>query len=331
MKRIVATGVVGMMSCVGGVAMGGGIDAAWVEADAGWVAHIDVEGLMRSEIGSAVLEIVGMNDEGVTFEEMMAMLKDGVEDEELGLAVMREIRDVTVIGKDDDEPDLVVARTSGVVHALLEVMKEEDKFQMIEKDGHSIVSWTEDNGNDRDGFVVVLPTADKETFRVVVSDSIDKLVGAITASHVRRDGPDWIDGADGKLVFLHIEKPAEMSGHDLPAFLQDAGEIEFSLSERDGDLDASVIIETGNEDAAINLVAFANGMMALGRMAASDEPELAELLTLTKGLRLRADGTAVLVNLTVDVHTLLETVGPLLEITDDEVKVKIDIDTDKYE
>ena len=328
MHRMISASVLGVM--VGASAYGGGIDGAWVDPEAGWVAHIDVEGLMGSQIGRAVLEMIGDNDgEKLDAASLIRMLQDGVDDEDLAIAMIREIRDITVIGTDEDEPDLVVARTSGVVHALLEAVKDQEGLRIIERDGHSIVTWIDEEDEDPEAFAVVLPTADRDTYRVIVSHTIDELIGSIAAAQVRRGGPDWINGADGKLAFVHIESPADIAGDDLPAFLQNTGGIEIAFAERDGKMDASLIVETGDADSAQSLVQMAQGLLAFGRMAASDDPELAHMLDLAKGLGLRADGSAVLANLSVDVELLLETARTLIDSSDTDVQIHIDVDTDK--
>jgi hypothetical protein len=316
--------VLGVVGGIGAAAFGGGIDGAWVDGETGWVAHIDIEGLLDSQIGQAMLDKIGDGGgEPLDAAAIFELLQDGVEDEDLALAIIHEIRDVTVVGTDDEEPDLVVARTSGVVHAMLEAIQNEDGINMIEHDGQSIVSFGDD-----DGYAVVLPTADNDTYRVVVSQTVDELVGAIAAAQVRRGGPDWIDGADGKLVFLHVDSPADLADGKLPALLQDAGGIEIAFSEQNGTLNSSLIIETGNAESATSLVQMAQGMIAFGRMAASDDPELAEMLKLTEGLGLRADGSAVLANLSLDVETVLGVLNTVIDDDDNPVKVHIDIDSD---
>lgn len=324
MHRIMTASVLGVVGGIGAAAFGGGIDGAWVDGETGWVAHIDIEGLLDSQIGQAMLDKIGDGGgEPLDAAAIFELLQDGVEDEDLALAIIHEIRDVTVVGTDDEEPDLVVARTSGVVHAMLEAIQNEDGINMIEHDGQSIVSFGDD-----DGYAVVLPTADNDTYRVVVSQTVDELVGAIAAAQVRRGGPDWIDGADGKLVFLHVDSPADLADGKLPALLQDAGGIEIAFSEQNGTLNSSLIIETGNAESATSLVQMAQGMIAFGRMAASDDPELAEMLKLTEGLGLRADGSAVLANLSLDVETVLGVLNTVIDDDDNPVKVHIDIDSD---
>ena len=144
----------------------------------------------------------------------------------------------------------------------------------------------------------------------VVSPSIDALRDGIEVIEGERESKSMdadlfdIDLPDGAIVYGAATDLGEWDhGHEIA---MQATAAVFALGEDDGELFAMLSIETANEDDAASLVDIVQGAMALGRLMASEDDDLAQLIKMTRGLTVRAKGRRVKAEFRHDVDDVVE-------------------------
>ncbi|UCD75733.1 MAG: hypothetical protein JSV91_02225 [Phycisphaerales bacterium] len=271
-------------------ATGGSFHNDWVSADAQWFAHVDVEGLVGSQLGQFVLGHA---------EELDIDLSDieGMK-EEIGIDPLTDFSGVTVYSAGYSEEDVVIiVQMNSKIDTLVDMLAmKEPTYELIQTGGYGIHSW-QDGGETMYGHVA--PGRGEEDRIVTIAH--DK-TGILRALRVMDDEAPSIDDKeksalrdeprDGSFFFAtafdlnHLlgdeEDPASQVVRRAKSFSLDVGE-------DDEDAFATANITARDREHARNIVDVLNGIVALGRLFAESESaaelpldEVLDALTVTR-------------------------------------------------
>jgi hypothetical protein len=267
-------------------AAAGPLPASYIPPDAQWVVHVDIEKGLRSSIGSYVTAHPG------------EFAFDGVEAirATTGINPLADIKDVTVFGSGcDPEQGVALVHTTGAVDAFLDAArKKESTFAPVTHGAYTLDSWTE-AGSTRFGFVRSLGENER---LILVAQDADRLAAAIA----RTERPAAVAGENALLahppkgssvVFVAARGLGSMASNPKTMMLQQAEALVLDLGEEEGFLYADLSVTTHSPQDAQDLLAAINGCVALARIGARRDPELAGLLAATSGLSLSTSEATV--------------------------------------
>jgi len=241
---------------------GGSLDSKVVGGDATWVAHVDIESILDSELGKLFLAEAAKKE---GFDAGIATMK-----KEFGCDPLQDIRGITLYGPRLGEDDgVIVVDATLATDKLIDLLKEKDSYKSAKYGQHTIHQWTEENvrgdENDKrygcfyDNKTVVVATGDKRLHGAL--DVLDGKSDSLAKTKKIESLPDAAKGAFFILAADKIEFPqgkaprAEMLKR-ISAVSAQGGEDEDGLF-----LQAS--ITAGSDEDAANMRKFAQGFLAL--------------------------------------------------------------------
>jgi hypothetical protein len=265
------------------------LNPRWIDADATWVLHIDLENLMQSEFGRHVLndpDQFGMDDDD---------LQDFIRD--TGIDPRQDMTGISVYGRGEpDEKAIVLITMNDAIDGLIEKMKGEPQYWEIKHKGHVFHGWME--GEDEGALIHVRPRRRGDRL-VLVSGDIDALARAADVLDGKqadlrkaRDAALQASPRDGSLVYAEaIEMPWLEDGENpASAIVRQMSRLVVDLGEDGEDSYLAVTVSADTSEDARNISEVLQGIVAMGRMIGGSEPELAPLLEISRGLQIQADG-----------------------------------------
>lgn len=291
-----------VLSITAGTVLAGPLDKRVVPADVTWVLHVDVEAATSSTLGKFILahrDQADLSD--------LAELKT-----KLGVDPTTDVRGLTVFGQlDEGEDAVLLIYSTDAFDGVLEKMTTENRVTREDVEGYALLTW-EDEGEAHVGYIRPGPTPDSRL--VYVSSHRDRLLTALRT--LDRKGPSVADGnsvlkaSPGAGSFIFIDAP-EISGalekakqHGLGAeknhgaehmaLLEKVRGVNVDLGESAQKLYASVTITSDTPENALNMVQTVQGFAALGRLMMSNEPDMAEALTLMNAIKITSEDRRVL-------------------------------------
>jgi len=301
------------------IAHGGPLQPQRVGADAEWLVHINVESLASSQLVQYVMKNHGELDVDL---EGMDEFK-----EHFGIEPLKDIKDVTVYGSGNphhlDHPFVAIITATSAVDALIDHLKEQaDQYNEEQINGQSVRKF---HGHGHDVYFQMLPgQADDRV--IVVSTEATRFSQAWAVA--QGNSPSLADKKDGVLKksprsgsflfaavegmgWLLEEDHEEHAEHDVhnPAtsFLHDAKSLVVDLGEADENMFIEASVGTDKEETATNLADVARGFIAMGKLAANNDPDLAPLKNLMNGIRLTNQSSTFTVAVQQKTKVILET------------------------
>jgi hypothetical protein len=286
----------------------GGLNTSWVAAEAGWVAHLDVDALVKSAIGR---HVIGHRAE-------FAELHEGLDElrAELGLDLRTDLRSVTLYAlPDDPERGLAVFVLSSKIDALVQALPQDPAYEKLVVDGYEIHAW-KDKGKLQYGAIVPLRDAagggpqhapagaagDPGTDRlVVIADEWEpvaaglRVIDGTAASMAGADGPS---PRGGSILFATATTvPIPDDQEPASAILRKSDSLMLDLGEREDEMYVVLHAGAGSETDARDIADVIQGLIAISRLVAGEHADLAPMRGLADRISVRAEGRRVAVEL----------------------------------
>lgn len=323
MKRLLTACVLATVICL--PASAGSLKKNWVSAKAQWVAHIDVDAARESSIGKFLIE--HRDELDIDFGEM----------EEMGINPIEDIDSVTLYGVGDPEHEgVIIVQMNDSIDRLIEKAREQaDDFEEIEVDG--IKMYSIDEG---ENFVFV-HKGRKGRRTVIITGATDRLIHAINVIEGDARSLDDIDSPTlkgspkkGAICYAQAAGLPWLHDDDDPAsqVVKLAKRIIFQVGEYHEEAFATLSVYTAKEEDANNITAILNGMIALGRMLASQkDSDFAQLNPLLDAVKISSNGNGINISASFAAEELLAHVQKLMdqhEVDEDEDEDEEDEDDD---
>jgi hypothetical protein len=272
-------------------AAAGPLPISYIPADAQWVVHVDLEKGLKTSVGSYITGHLAEFE----FDGLEAVRA------KTGINPLADIKDVTVFGTSGEPQEgVAIIHTTGAVDAFLErSRKEESTFKQVTRGEYTLDTWTE-GGSTRFGYVKNLGENER---LILVAQDADRLAAAIarTAGPGSGSGPAKAEPGDllkqppkaTSVLFVAARGLGSMAANPKTVMLQQAEGLVLDCGEDDGFLYASMAVTTRSAQDAQDLLAAMNGCIAIARMGARRNPELAGLMEVTSGLSLSAENGTV--------------------------------------
>jgi len=285
----------------------GPIRVSDLPADSRAIIHIDVEHLVHSDLGQAILE-KNADDLGDL---------DEVE-KQLGIDPLSDILDVTVCLLGDNEDDVVVL--ASVNEALeetldrLEEYGEDIDLEVRERFGAQWLSFEMDG--DR---VHAIVDKARHGYRVAFSpekrllEIVGKTMGGDQDSIDEREGMDRIRARDG--VYLQLMVPdlsaLPMDRSDIPrGLLEMVQSVYGEVGEDDGDVFIRGLMRMSDDDDAQRVLQVAQGLVAMVQLAEGidqgQDEGLEMLIGLLRGVDFERHGDVVEIGIEIDADDAIE-------------------------
>jgi len=283
----VVAGVVGLA----GVAEAGPLRASRIAPDAQWVVHVDVERAASSALGTFIRA-----NQSVAFD-----LED-MDDfqRELGIDPFTDIRSITLSGihPEDETPMIVVDATSAIDNALARLPEAAgEKYHKVENAGRTVHVIEDD---DQTWYAYVKPGADRDSRVLFVASSMDELTEGMIRLEAARDGaypPAVRHGGPsaGSFVYLSVNELPDHMDDMGPAstLLRNATSVTVDVGESGGDLFVRGLIDSVDPAQAQNIVQMAQGLLAMGRAMAPNDPDAARFVPILDSVRIGMEGDSL--------------------------------------
>lgn len=292
-----------MLAVCAGSAIAGPLVPSRVLPDATWVVHLDIEGMVNSNIGRQLLS-------GEFGEELRADIEEDFV-REMGIDPLRDLRGVTIFGHTDEETEalILISANNGIDAPLAKLPDLVPNYNAIREGDRVVHTWRD---NEETVYAYAAPGAGGNGERVVLfSGNIDELRRGMLRLEAggAETAPALSDGkapSPGSFFFVSADRIPGMGDADdgASAMLRYARQIVFDAGEQGNEFRASARITTDDAADATTMLQAVQGMMAMGRMIASSEPEMAPLVKLADGCRASADGSALVLTIALDTNLI---------------------------
>lgn len=282
----------------------GPLNRAWVAKDAQWVVHLDAEAAMGSTAGRFAMA----NKADLDLSHLDRFK------EQTGIDPFSDIKGLTVYGHSaDPQSGIAVISTTSAVDGLVERMQAKDKsLQKLTEGKYTLFTWSE-HGEPRFG-QIRRGQAEGDRVVLVAADKSVLLAG--------------IRVMDGDAASLPVDPKPAAPGQDLMSASPKAGSIFFAIATNLDSAQAmpfakakGVVVDIGEADAQLfadltviprdsenvtDLMQVMQGAVAMVRMAAAGEPQLAELSKIAQGIAFDSDGKQITASLRYSTDGLLK-------------------------
>ncbi len=319
------------------------MNRGWIDQDATWLVHVDVERLLASEMGRFIADQIekaeieeGGEADGVEVNVKIGHGDDGVEvhrevhggggghsiaieaimpeslrefREKFGFDPMSDVLGITMFGDDAQagHPTMIVHTTAAIDNAMKELEKV-DGVEMSQLNGATVGSFTFEEG-ETPKFVAIRPEANG-TRLMFMAESIDHLTSVLSPGG-KSKGPAWAAPGAESFIYVYATKDSPFAeGAVHSQMLRDAESIELNIGQRGQSMFVDGVLEAGAAEVATNMAQVGNGLLALARLGAMQgegmDEETKVALDLMQNLTVRADGEAVRVNVSFEVAKLMK-------------------------
>ncbi len=308
-KGVQAIGLAMAVGTAWSGALGGPLHPEWVAAEATWVAHFDAEAFFASTLGSGVLEFGGA---------MIAVELEEVR-QEIGIDPLKDIFGLSAFGEGEDKSKVtIILEATPAIDGLLERAPEMGEGYRKFTDGASTIhAWKDD---DEEWFAFVTNGAAPDRRLVLISHDLMLLRAGMLRLGAREGdvgSPALRDARPepGSIVFFAASTLPGLEDEDGPvaALLHNARGMVAQMGEVGGKLRINVSFDTGDAEQANNVMMMAQGLMALGRMAAASKPDLKEALPIFNAVRFAVTGSAFSVSMEYESRKILSIVKADIE------------------
>jgi hypothetical protein len=284
-------------------AVAGPLKKAWVDGDAHWVFHLDMEGLVASSLGPLVLEAFHDGED----DKLLAFLRDA------GVDPARDLKSVTVyaFGGEPKDAVAIVVGTAAMDELAARLAARFPSFERIAEEPYPKYTWMED-GAARYG--QIMPGPQGSRVAVVARDAVHLagaatvIEGASASLETVKSGPlSRTPRASSFLFAMARVEGARRAGKAAmvtrmtESFVFEAGE-----DPREAYATLTLAIREGRDAASI--VQIFNGMLAMARLAVSGDPELEEVASMLEMVEMTVEGSEVSVRIGIGSERVRELV-----------------------
>lgn len=302
MRTILMTSAAALM--IGAGAAAKPLNRAWVPPSAPWLAHVDLEAAMRSEIGR-----LGFEGPEPIFAEVASDLE-----EELGFDLFAEVRSVTIYGLTVEQKDpAVIISTTPAAEAKMNELAAAMSLAGVQERGRTIYTMAPEDGEDSHVGAFIAGADAGERILVIARDSamlhaaLDVVEGKGRLEANLDQSPLSRGPANGSIVFVsasQIDRGLDIQPMSL--VLQKAEGVRIDLGESAGSMFLEVDVRTSGDAEAVQIQQMAQGALAMAQFAAGKEPALAEVAALAASMKLAADGRDVALRFRHESKDLIE-------------------------
>lgn len=282
----------------------------WVASDAEWVIHVDLDAAHASSVGKAVLtQIESAIDASEEFEAKMI------------LAMAKQVKGVTLYGveESDEEGVVIVTATKDLDEAIQALPGLTKNYQKVIEDSRTIHSFEADD--DETWFIYQRPDTDPNRRVLLVAQKLERLMHGISAMEAGKPGAALakpLQGAGPRAGAVFFVSASAIPGIEeegaASAVFRGATSLRAEAGEAAGQVFAEARLDTGNVENALNAAQVAQGLMALGRIAASSDPMLKPGIDILQNVKIGSQGQIVTMDFTYDAEQLTEMAENFLEI-----------------
>jgi hypothetical protein len=296
----------------GQVAVGRPLEPGWVAADAMWLIHLDVGAFKNSTIGRFVLE----HPEEFDLDDLDEF------EQEVGLHPLTDFMSFTLYGfSDDPETDgVVVAVTSARADEALARLKAHEEVDSAEVNLEGFPVLVLSDGGERH-YLHVRPADRRDQRIVVLAESEEVLLRAIKvidgiAPGLSAGRSSILDGGPnrGSIVFVACGDIEALGGVE-PAseILRLSDGVTIDIGEAQGHAYGEATVSATSPENATSIAEVAKGMIALGRLIATEEPQARPLADLANAINVGVHDQKITVRISFDAEQLMWILGALDE------------------
>ncbi|MDP6636952.1 MAG: hypothetical protein QGG42_18790 [Phycisphaerae bacterium] len=301
MKKLILSAIV--TTLISTTVFGGALNSKVVGGDATWVAHIDIESILNSDLGKMFLA-AAEEKEGFA---------QGIEDmkKHLGCDPLKDIRGITVYGPVlGDHDGAVVVDVTVATDKLIDILKAKESYESSKHGEHVIHQWTDDKKHSDKKQTTYACFYDNKT--VAFGSSVKRLASALDVLDGKADSlaktnaikalPDAVDGsffvvAADKIVFPEGKAPRAAILKRITALSIQGGE------GKDG-VFISTSVLAGSDKDAVNMRKFIQGFLALSEMIRQQE-KFADLQDLGEKIEIGGEGKEVRIDASIPVKSIV--------------------------
>ncbi|MDP7288702.1 MAG: hypothetical protein QGH94_11990 [Phycisphaerae bacterium] len=302
MKNVIISALAAVL--ISSTVFGGALDTRVIGGEATWVAHVDVEAMLSSEMGKMFL---ARAEEKRGFAQGLIDIK-----KTLGFDPLEDIRGITVYGPKIGQQDgVVVIDATVAADKLIDLLKEKKSYQSDKHGQHTIHQWTEDKdsrdkGQKRygcfyDNKTVVVATGAKSLNSAL--DVLDGKADAMAKTKTIGSLPEVSKGAFLVLAADKIEFPEGKAPR--AAILKGVTAMSVQCGECDGQMFLNASMTAGSEADADNIRKLANGFLAFAEMMRQQE-KFAALQELGEKIEIGGKGKEVRVDASISVKSMVK-------------------------
>lgn len=282
------------------------VDRSIIPAEAQWLVHLDVQGLLNSRLFSEAQEReTDLDfDNNRDYQEMKARL---------GIDITKDVDSVTIYGL-PRHPEAVVFmahshRDLDEVMVRLSVLAPRTD---VEVDGLQLSRWAPPEGNKTVYSYLARHADSDERILLVAQDANDLVIGieALRGESATLDDGDselGVSATDGAILQVSADGQladwADVEPASNIAKLVRSAVVEFG--ENSSAVYAHVTVETASAADAARVTQILQGAMALASLASEMEKQLKDLLPLLQGLKFHADGSTLTIHFEHDLDDLI--------------------------
>lgn len=306
---------------IGSPLFAGPLNQEKVSGDAAWVAHVDVDALIKSGLGEFVLSKAAEKDEFIN-----GLVKI---QEVFGFDPLKDIRGLTLYGgKIGDDQGVVIADATLDADKVLPLLRENAAYRAIEHGDRVIHQWTDKPKGDKPAKTQTGCFYDAKT--IVVGSTVDLVKKAIAV----------LDGEAANLTktgaMSNLPKPAagaflvaaaegiDLSSkekHPEAAMFRSVTSGVLQAGEVDGVLFASLALGAKNAEDAANIRQMAQGFVALFKVGLQEKlPE--ELKNLGEKITVGGSDTTAQLDVTLPTESAIKLAAFLKEQKDRKDRIR---------
>lgn len=279
---------------------GSGFSPREVAGDAKWVVHADLAQARSTRLGEFVMNEIEQSKARKKLDAAKAMFR---------FDFCKDIQNVTVYGPADGSEDGVMLIDGNFDRDhLLTLLESNESHKVLEDQGYSIHSWTNKHPRCKSKAKMSYGSFAADG-TLVLSDRKDLIVKALGVldGYESSLNPNCLLNLGGFDNAAFMAAAMDMRGNSkVPskaAILRQSDSMQFSVREVGGNLKARMVLETQDEETALNVDAVARGMLAMALLHQEDSPGLAEL---AQKVRILTQGTSVTIKFSCPVDKIID-------------------------
>lgn len=295
-----------------------------VAANAQWVAHVDIESLAKSQLVQFVLEHAKQEEGG----------KDGLEEikQQFGVDVLQDLKALTVYGRgvpdDEDSPFVAIVKGTSAVENVVDRLKQMGAcYSQMTVNGATVHTFSNEG---EEVFFHIRPGANEVERIVVLARKISELNRGMAVlegkapNAAEADHPVLAKATPqpGSILFIAadgVAAIAERHGHGdksdpASSVLKETKSLALDFGEFGENVFVQASLDIGKSETAANIFDLLNGLVALGKLAANGDPELAPLKEALNSVKLQVKDSTIEARLQQKTFAIIGTLRVLHEV-----------------